>query len=96
MEMICNACGYKMNIGNTVDIKHALDNDKLKCPECESFDVKLVDAGGVNIKVDGITEDVIVDIVKELAGNISLVDVIDFFKGKPELKGQDEEGKVHK
>lgn len=97
MEMICNKCKYKMDIGREVDVKHALDNDKLRCLECKSFDVKLVDASGVNIKVDGITEDVIVDIVKELAGNITLIDIVEFFKGgKPtqgEQKGQDDQGK---
>jgi len=90
MEMICNECGYKQNVGKTVDVKHALDNDKLKCSECKSFDVKLVDAGGVNIRVDGITEDVIVDVIKEFAGNITLIDVIDFFKGKSSLEEQKE------
>jgi len=94
MEMICNVCGYKINIGKTVDVEHALKNNKLMCPECKSADVKLVDAGGVNIKVDGITEDVIVDIVKELAGNITLVDILEFFKGgKPKQGEQTEQGK---
>jgi len=91
MEMICNICGYKMNIGRTVDVKHALENKKLMCPECKNADVKLVDASGVNIKVDGVTEDVIVDIIKELAGNITLVDIMDFFKGG--MKKTDEQDK---
>jgi len=94
MEMICNICGYKITIGKTVDVKFALENNKLMCPECRDVDVKLVDAGGVNIKVDGITEDVIVDIVKELASNITLVDVMEFFKGgKPKQGEQKEQGK---
>jgi len=38
----------------------------------------------VNIKVDGITEDVIVDVIKEVAGNITLADVMGFFKGGKE------------
>lgn len=91
MEMICNECKYKIDVGRSVDVKHALDNDKLRCLECKSSDVKLVDASGVNIKVDGLTEDVIVNIAKELAGNISLIDVIDFFKGKPSQEEQNKE-----
>ena len=87
MEMVCNKCKYKMDVGKTVDVEHALANNKLMCPECKSTDVKLVDASGVNIKVDGITEDVIVDIVKELAGNITLVDIMEFFKGGTPKQG---------
>lgn len=97
MEMICNKCKYKIDVGRTVDVKYALESNKLVCPECKSVDVKLTDASGVNIKVDGLTEDVIVDIVKELAGNITLIDIVEFFKGgKPtqgEQKEQDGKGK---
>jgi len=91
MEVVCNKCGYKIDIGRSVAVEHAHDNDIFKCKECGNFDVTLVDTGGINIKVDGISEDVIVDVIKEIAGNITLVDIVDFFKGgKPK---QEEQGK---
>jgi len=88
MEIVCNKCGYKRNLGKRIDVL----NTDLKCQECGDSDIKLVDASGVNIKVDGITEDVIVDIVKELASNISLTDIVGFF-AKPRKQDNQEENK---
>ena len=88
MEIICNNCGYRKNLGKTVERKTL----EFECPECQGTNMKLVDASGVNIKVDGITEDVIVDIVKELASNISLTDIVGFF-AKPKKQDNQEENK---
>ena len=93
MEMICNACGYRTNLGRKIDVELAFVNKVFMCAECKGTDMRLVEAGGVNIKVDGITEDVIVDVIKEVAGNITLADVMGFFKGgkeKQEGKGGDD------
>lgn len=89
MEMVCNNCGYRKNLGKNVERRNL---DFEYCPECHGTNIKLVDAGGVNIKIDGITEDVIVDIIKELANNISLTDIVGFF-AKPRNQDNLEEVK---
>ena len=83
MEMICNKCGYKVDVGKTVEIEHAVDTHMFICTECNSTDVRLVDiGGGLNITVDGINEDTLVHIAKELTKNFTVADVISFFSKK--------------
>ena len=94
MEIVCKKCGYKRDLGKYVAVANVILSGSVpRCPECSSTDLKLVDGGGgVNIKIDGITEDVIVDIIKELANNISLTDIVGFF-AKPRNQGDLEENK---
>ena len=91
MEIVCNECGFKRSIGTIVHAKEVF-----VCTECQSTDVKLVDTGGINIKVDGINEDTIVNIIKELAKNVSVYDIFGFLakqgQGQIEEKDKDEDG----
>ena len=91
MELVCGDCGYKVNIGSSITAQ----SDIWKCSECGSKNVKLVDISGVNIKVDGINEDTIVHIIKELAKNINVYDVFSFLakqgQSKDEKKDKDDE-----
>jgi len=85
MEIICNKCGYKRNLGKSVQA-----DEIFICTECESKDVKLVDTGGVVIKVDGINENTIVNIIKELASNVSVYDIFNFLAKQGEVKDKDD------
>lgn len=73
MELKCNKCGYKRQLGTTVGAKEVF-----VCTECQGTDMTLIDTGGVNIKVDGINENTVVNIVKELAKNINIYDIFSF------------------
>ena len=90
MELVCNKCGFRRNIGTVVHTKEVF-----VCTECTSTDVKLVDAGGVVIKVDGVNQDTIINVVKELASNISIYDIFNFLakQGKVKEKDDDQENK---
>jgi len=83
---VCKKCGYKRDLGNSVNT-----NEVFICTECQSKDVKLVDTGGVVIKVDGINENTIVNIIKELAQNISVYDIFGFLAKQGEVKEKDDE-----
>ena len=85
MELVCNKCGYKKNLGNFVRT-----DEVFVCTECQSKDVKLVDTGGVVIKVDGINEDTIVNIIKELASNVSIYDIFNFLAKQGQVKENDD------
>ncbi len=88
MELVCNKCGYKKDLGKAAD----LQGTRFKCLECRSDDVKLIDSGGgVNIKVDGITEDTIVNIIKELAKNVSVYDIFGFLAKQGQVKEKDKD-----
>lgn len=80
MEVVCNKCGYRRNVGSSLQTLDTV----FRCTECGSNDVRLVDTGGINIKIDGLTEDTIRAIVGELAKNISIADVWKFFLKKKE------------
>jgi len=87
MELVCKECGYKVNIGSSV----IPTPDIWTCPECGSKNVKLVDISGVNIKVDGISEDTIVHIIKELAKNVNVYDVFSFLAKQGQSKNEKED-----
>jgi hypothetical protein len=85
MEVVCNKCGTRRNVGGIVQIKDFIeDKERFFCLECDSHDMRLVDSGGINIKVDGINEDTIRAIVSELAKSVSLADLWKFFTKKKE------------
>lgn len=86
MELVCNKCGYKRNLGNSVNT-----DEVFVCVECQSKDVKLVDTGGVVIKVDGINENTVVNIIKELASNVSVYDIFNFLAKQGQVKEKDDE-----
>ena len=86
MELVCKKCGYKRDLGNSVNT-----DEVFVCTECQSKDVKLVDTGGVVIKVDGINEHTIVNIVKELASNVSVYDIFNFLAKQGQVKEKDDE-----
>lgn len=86
MELVCNKCGYKRQLGTSVGAKEVF-----VCTECQSRDVRLVDTGGVNIKVDGINENTVVNIVKELAKNISVYDIFGFLAKQGQGKEEDKD-----
>lgn len=86
MEIVCKKCGYKRNLGNSVNT-----DEVFVCTECQSKDVKLVDTGGVVIKVDGINENTIVNIIKELASNVSVYDIFSFLAKQGQDKEKDDE-----
>ena len=85
MELVCNKCKFRRNLGNSVNA-----DEVLICTECQSKDVKLVDTGGVVIKVDGINENTIVNIIKELASNVSVYDIFNFLAKQGEVKDKDD------
>lgn len=101
MELLCNKCGYKKQLGTSVDAK-----DVLICTECQSTDVTLVDTGGINIKIDGVNrstisnlirdigvdENTIVNICKGLAENISIYDVFNFLAKQGQIKEEGKDG----
>jgi len=89
MEVVCNKCGYRRNVGgilraNDVSSVHQFFSDVLKCTECESVDVRLVDSGGLNIKIDGVNEDTVRVVISELMKSVSLKDIWNFFTKKKE------------
>lgn len=86
MELVCEKCGYKKQIGTTVSA-----GDIFVCTECGSKSVKLVDTGGVVIRVDGINENTVVNIVKELAKSVSVYDIFGFLAKQGESKEKDKD-----
>lgn len=89
MEIVCNKCGYKRNLGKSVQA-----DEIFICTECQSKDVRLIDTGGVVIKVDGINvefiQDTVVNFVKELASNISVYDIFNMLAKQGEVKEKDD------
>jgi len=85
MEIVCNKCKFRRNLGNNVQA-----DDIFICTECQSKDVRLVDTGGVVIKVDGINENTIVNIIKELASNVSVYDIFKFLAKQDDNKDDKE------
>ncbi len=86
MELVCNKCGFRTNIGTSTTTK-----DIFVCTECQSTDMKLIDTGGVNIKVDGLTENTVVNIIKELAKNVSVYDIFAFLAKQGHVQEKDKE-----
>jgi hypothetical protein len=86
MELVCRKCGYKIDVGGNLDPNY---EGKKVCSECGSTDVRLVDVGGINIKVDGINEDTIVHVIKELAKNVNVYDVFSFLANQGQGKKKD-------
>ena len=91
MELVCRKCGYKIDVGGNLDPQ---DERLLRCSECNSTDVKLVDVGGINIKVDGINEDTIVNVIKELAKNVNVYDVFAFLAKQGQGKDKDKDDEL--
>jgi hypothetical protein len=86
MEFVCRDCGYKIDVGGNLDPK---DERLSKCSECGGTNVKLVDVGGINIKVDGINEETIVNVIKELAKNVNVYDIFSFLAKQGQVKDKD-------
>lgn len=91
MELVCRKCGYKIDVGGNLDPS---DERLSKCSECGSTDIKLVDVGGINIKVDGINEDTIVHVIKELAKNVNVYDIFSFLAKQGQGKKKDEDDEL--
>jgi DNA-directed RNA polymerase subunit RPC12/RpoP len=91
MELVCGDCGYKIDVGGNLDPKA---KSILVCSECGSKNVKLVDVGGINIKIDGINEDTIVHVIKELAKNVNVYDVFSFLAKQGQGKKKDEDDEL--
>lgn len=80
MEVTCSECGFKKDVGKTVDVSSV---ESISCPKCGCTNVVITDTSGIKIRIDGISEEMIINIIKELGKNVSIYDVFKFFK--PEL-----------
>ena len=87
----CKKCGYKIDVGGHLDPR---DDRLSKCSECGSTDIRLVDVGGINIKVDGINEDTIVHVVKELAKSVNVYDIFAFLAKQGQNKDTSKNDKL--
>lgn len=76
MKFVCEKCGFEEELGKFVDIKDI----RRRCPNCGSQKVFLVDTGGIDIKLTGITPDFLKSVADQIAGSITLKDLLNFFK----------------
>lgn len=91
MELVCKDCGYKIDVGGNLDPKA---KSILVCSECGSKNVVLVDVGGINIKIDGINEDTIVHVIKELAKTVNVYDIFSFLANQGQVKKKDKDDEL--
>lgn len=74
MRYVCKKCGYSEELGKVVELKDI----KMECPECGGVDIYLIDTGGIEINLKGISPEFAIDTLKSAISNLKMKDVIDF------------------
>ena len=74
MRYVCKKCGYSEELGKVIELKDI----KTKCPECGGSDIYLIDTGGIEINLKGLSPEFAIDTLRSVVSNLKMKDVIDF------------------